>query len=245
MSDDDVFEALKEDIIFDLELLENIRITSKDGKLFKRAADAVDDPNDEYQEGQTDANKEGYMIKYKLMDPSSSLSIKMKRFLGSMYKTSYKDGVKVYEFDSLGRRIKMNPTAAYYTLLEAMSGMVSPDDLDVTLKNAVAQNPWLEGIVDYVIRNSEYDEAGLENPFDQQMRVEFYTTFKMCNTKFGKVDQLGFLVRLNKDSDVGTFMQKIAKNIEECNVFGKMSIYDEDGQINLENARKISDLCNA
>ena len=55
------------------------------------------------------------MVKYKLLDPAKTLSVEIKKLLGSIYKTDLKDSSK-HVFTDLGTKVRMDALTAYRIL---------------------------------------------------------------------------------------------------------------------------------
>lgn len=219
-----VFNALVKDMAFELEFNENIRI-SADSFDIERTAIEIE-AEEENEEGSAD-NRSGLgLVKYKLMDPAKTLSIRMKTMLGKLYKMRGDE----YIFNDLGQRVRLNPTLAYYILLDEFSKMNIPEDLDRTLTAVQQKYPWFGSLVDKL-------------KSDRDLKNEFYTAFRKVFVEYGMITKDGFVKTLNKSNTSDTFLSEVLRHYEGRNVLSTDSIYNENGECNTRNVEKINTLC--
>lgn len=233
MANKQVFDALVKESKFELEKLENISLD-----VFGNSVNTTEEEQQaELREENTNPNKEGYMIHYKMLDPKGSLSVKMKVLLSTLYKTkTLKGGYVVHTYNDLGGMLKVPFNQAYFTILEGFKNVISETDMDEVMKDLVSRNPWLYEIYPRVCK-----VPGAEEYFDFELRKEFFTQFYQTPIEYVKMAG-GFLVSCNKDAEAATFLAHTANNIEGHIVLGPKSIYNEDGQINLSNVKAIHNL---
>lgn len=223
MLNDDVFNALCRDAAIELEFTENIRFN------YKTLPISTEEDTGNLEEDKENANKEGYMVKYKLLDPAKSLSIRMKTLLGSIYKRSYKDSSQ-YVFDNLGNKVRMDALTAYRILLDEFSTMKNPDQFAAVLDRAIQKYTWLGSIKDKLVFNPENPKE-----FNEDIRNEFYTTMRRAQVPCGMVSERGLLKRLNRSNSADSLLDNITGNYEGRVVLGKNSIYTETGEANIDN----------
>ncbi len=232
MANTNVFNALCRDAAIELEFNENIRLNFSSLPI-----ETEDDINeDTLEEDKENANREGYMIKYKLMDPAKSLSIRIKTLLGSLYKRDYRDPSQ-FVFNDLGGRVRMDALAAYRILLEEFSGMKNPESFTATLDTAIEKYPWLSSLRDKVVFNPLNPRA-----FNEDLRNEFFTTVRKAQVPYGMVSERGLLVRLNRNSSAEDILDNVRANYEGHIVLGPNSIYTETGEANIDNCIAIHKL---
>lgn len=251
MANTDVFNALCRDAAVELEFNENIRlnfaslpiktkesIESEDinEQSIERKEDRDDVNEDLIEENKENANKEGYMIKYKLMDPAKSLSIRIKTLLGSLYKRDYRDSSQ-FVFNDLGSRVRMDALVAYRILLEEFSTMKNPESFNTTLDTAIEKYPWLEGLRDKIVFNPLNPKA-----FNEDLRNEFFTTMRKAQVPYGMVSERGLIKRLNRNSSSEDILDNVRANYEGHIVLGPNSIYTETGEANIDNCIAIHKL---
>lgn len=232
--DDRVFDALVKEAAFDIEFNEGIRLDTR-GNVMETNQEAEDKENDVESEAEN-PNKEGYMIKYKLLDPIDTISVKLKNKLAHLYKMNFnlnrKNDVE-YVFNSLGFRVKLNPMIAYYTILNEFQSISSEDELNEMFEDAVTKYPWLQSLKDNVVFNPLVPQE-----FDLDFRKEF---FRACKSfaPFAMVTDKGTIAYLNRDNQSSTFLDMVKTTYEGHNVLGEHSIFNEDGTRNSGNVDKL------
>ena len=232
--DDRVFDALVKEAAFDIEFNENIRLDTR-GNIMENNQEREDKENDVENE-EENPNKEGYMIKYKLLDPIDTISVKLKNKLAHLYKMNFnlkRNNDVEYVFNSLGLRVKLNPMIAYYTVLNEFQSISSEDELDGMFEDAVTKYPWLQSLKDNVVFNPLVPQE-----FDIDFRKEF---FRACKSfaPFAMVTEDGTIAYLNRDNQSTTFLDMVKTNYEGHNVLGENSIFNEDGTRNSGNVETI------
>ena len=232
--DDRVFDALVKEAAFDIEFNENIRLDTR-GNIMENNQERGDKENDVENE-EENPNKEGYMIKYKLLDPIDTISVKLKNKLAHLYKMNFnlkRNNDVEYVFNSLGLRVKLNPMIAYYTVLNEFQSISSEDELDGMFEDAVTKYPWLQSLKDNVVFNPLVPQE-----FDIDFRKEF---FRACKSfaPFAMVTKDGTIAYLNRDNQSTTFLDMVKTSYEGHNVLGENSIFNEDGTRNSGNVETI------
>lgn len=232
--DDRVFDALVKEAAFDIEFNEGIRLDTR-GNVMETNQEAEDKEDDVESEAEN-PNKEGYMIKYKLLDPIDTISVKLKNKLAHLYKMNFnlnrKNDVE-YVFNPLGFRVKLNPMIAYYTILNEFQSISSEDELNEMFEDAVTKYPWLQSLKDNVVFNPLVPQE-----FDLDFRKEF---FRACKSfaPFAMVTDKGTIAYLNRDNQSSTFLDMVKTTYEGHNVLGEHSIFNEDGTRNSGNVDKL------
>lgn len=232
--DDRVFDALVKEAAFDIEFNEGIRLDTR-GNVMETNQEAEDKENDVESEAEN-PNKEGYMIKYKLLDPIDTISVKLKNKLAHLYKMNFnlnrKNDVE-YVFNPLGFRVKLNPMIAYYTILNEFQSISSEDELNEMFEDAVTKYPWLQSLKDNVVFNPLVPQE-----FDLDFRKEF---FRACKSfaPFAMVTDKGTIAYLNRDNQSSTFLDMVRTTYEGHNVLGEHSIFNGDGTRNSGNVDRL------
>lgn len=226
----EVFNALCRDAAIELTFSENIILSFR--ALPVKENESTDENMDEG--AKENANKEGYMIKYKLLDPASTLSVEVKRLLGSLYK---RDSNGNFVFTDLGSRVKMSPLVAYKILLDEFSSMRSPDQFEAILDEAIEKYPWLGSLRDVIVYNPEKPEL-----FDKRLRNQFFTAVRKAEVPHGMISADGLLVRLNRETSSEALLENVRANYEGRITMGSHPIYTEDGDINVDNCIAIHKL---
>lgn len=225
-----VFPAFLNEMAFELEFNENIRISV--GSFDNNALNAIiqqttqeEESENESEEGTSDNRSGLNLIKYKLLDPAKTLSVRMKTLLSGLYKT--RNGRFV--FNNLGQRVRMNPTLAYYILLDEFSKMHRAEDFESVLENVTNKYPWFESLVEKL--NS-----------DRDLKNEFFSAMRKVLVPYGMITKGGTIKRLNRSNSSETFLEVVERNYEGHNVLSEYSIYNENGECNTRNVERIHDL---
>ena len=245
ISTDELFNALCRDAAIELEFSENIRFDFESlpvEKVEKRPEDFEDDDNFreiENEDGEN-ANKEGYMIKYKLLDPAKSMTTRIKKLLGSLYKRNNKNST-LFVFNDLGGRVRMDPLVAYRILLDEFSDMKNEESFASTLDRAIEKYPWLGALRDILVFNPLNPKAfgGTD------LRNEFYSIMRKAEVPYGMISNRGLVKRLNRSNSKEDILANIKKNYEGHNVLGPNSIYTDTGEANVDNCKLIYGLFEA
>lgn len=225
-----MFPAFLNEMAFELEFNENIRISV--GSFDSNALNAIiqqttqeEEAENENDEGTSDNRSGLNLIKYKLLDPAKTLSVRMKTLLSGLYKT--RNGRFV--FNSLGQRVRMNPTLAYYILLDEFSKMHRAEDFERVLETVTAKYPWFESLVEKL--NS-----------DRDLKNEFFSAMRKVLVPYGMITKSGTIKRLNRSNSSETFLEVVERNYEGHNVLSEYSIYNENGECNTRNVERIHNL---
>lgn len=225
MLNEDIFRALQKEAAADLEFNENIRMTFD----FKSVQESKADIESTDDSGQVDNRSGLNLVKYKLMNPSQSLSIRMKRMLGRLSKTmTTKEGVTIHSFNDMGYVEHLNPQYAYYVLLNEFADMKDSSDFDDRLIKLQDKYPWAGDLVDQL--DADLD---LNKEFYRAMR-----TFMPASI----ITNEGKIKNLNRKGDVAAFLDNVQRNYESHATLGTHSIYDDSGQINMKNVTRIAQM---
>lgn len=222
MLDPMVFTALMKEAAADIEFNENIRIVLDSGNPIIENTKEDDDKVDDENDGKVDDRTGLSLIKYKLLNPAKTLSTRMKVLLSHLYK---KKGGK-YEYNSLGQRVRMNSSVAYYILLHHFSAMNRSADFEGAIDEAAQKYPWFAALAD------QLDE-------DMDLKREFYTTFRKVFVPYVLIADNGKITRLNQTANRESFMQEVTRLYEGHLPLSADSIYDIEGLPNPKNIAKV------
>lgn len=233
LSDKRIFPALIKEVAFELEFNENIRISAESfdslgGYIDIQRTTSEEEADTENEEGTSDNRSGLNLVKYKLLDPAKTLSVRMKTLLAGLYKL--KNGKFI--FDDLGQRVRMNPALAYYILIDEFSKMNRPEDLETYLDKVVEKYPWFETLVEKL-------------DADRDLKNEFFTAFRKVLVQYGMISPSGFIKKLNKSNTSETFLDEMRRNYEGHNVFSENSIYNENGECVERKVSRLYLLCTA
>ncbi len=223
----DVFAALCEEAAYEIEFNENIRLN-----FIRRPITETDEIHEDLkEEDKENANKEGYMIKYKLMDPAKTLTLNIKTLLSSLYKRDPRNP-EYHVFNDLGNKVRMDALVAYKILLDEFApNMKSPEDFTATLDKCIVKYPWLASIRDLLVFNPKNHRA-----FNEDLRNEFFGAMRKAQVPYGVISPNGLMQRLNRSTSAAAVLDNIKRNYEGRVVLSKTgSIYTETGECNKTN----------
>lgn len=243
LSDEKVWAAVLDESRFDLDVNEGIVITDIQ---FSPSKEELE--NSELDEENLNVGKMDFIMKYRLRDPWTTLSAKMKSVLSSItkMKRGYNGAIEVM-FNDLGMPIRMNSSYVYYVLLNELSDSISIEDFDNKLDMMLVKYPWMSSIVSKV-KVTE----GKEDEFDFDLRKEFYRAANKAYVQYGYVSgNNGKFTSCNVTSASEVLFDNIQKNYEGGVILSeKYSVYDEYGRPSnniaailgsFSNARKLRD----
>ena len=131
-----------------------------------------------------------------------------------------------YEYNSLGQRVRMNSSVAYYILLHHFSSMNRSEDFEGALNEAVEKYPWMAALADKL-------------DADEDLRNEFYTTFRKVFVPYTLIGSNGKIINLNSTANRETFMQEATRLYEGHTPLSENSIYDIEGLCDTKNVAKV------
>ena len=235
MSDEKVFKALVTEASGTIAFNEDIRFNFNNDVIEQTENEILEDPN--MQEGEKEnANREGYMVKYKLLDPEKTLSLNIKTLLGSLFKRNDKTGGHVY--DDLLQPLRMNPLIAYEIIQENFAQMKSPDDFVKVLDDTISKYPWLYELRDKIV----YNPLNSKEYMGEDIRNEFFSCLRKTKIPYAMVTARGLIKYLSSDTSTVAILRNVKNNIEGNLVLGSLSIYDDTGQLNMANVATLNRL---
>ena len=234
MGIDNIYAALVEEARYDLELNEGLVIN--DIGLSAETQDSLS--NKELDEENLSLGKMDFIMKYKLVNPADTLSVKIKSMLNTLYRVKTdKYGNKHVQYDDLGMPVKINPMFAYYIILDKMSNFNTIEEFDRRLDDLVNTYPWMAEIVYRVKPTKEHKDS-----FDADLRREFYRACNKTYTQFGFISKDGNLVNCNRKNSNEVLLDIVSKTYEGGVLVGDHSIYDETGSPVDKNIAKVRNL---
>ena len=219
MAQDEIFAALMEETRYDLELNEGIVINEIG--LSAKTQESLD--KQELDEYNLSLGKMDFIMKYKLLNPVETLSVKVRSLLNTLYRVKVdKHGNKHIQYDDLGLPIKINPMFAYYIILDKVSNFNTLKEFDERLDDLVNTYPWMSEIV-YRVKPTK----GYKALFEPELRKEFYRACNKTYTQFGFISVNGKFVSCNRKNSNEVLLEIISKSYEGGITVGDYSIYDE------------------
>lgn len=224
LSNPEIFNALFNAAATEIEFTENIRIIQDSNTNSHTVGTTVNDEQkiEEDSEGSVDNRSGLNLVKYKLLDPAKTMSIRMKYRLGHLYKMA--NGQYIY--NDLGQRVRINSSLAYYILMHHFSDMNRSSDFEGALEEAERKYPWILPLVSEMSKNED-------------LRNEFYSTFRKVFIPYAIIGTSGTVIKLNSTANRESLLQEISRLYEGRAPISKDSIYDNEGLCNPINVAKV------
>lgn len=230
----DNFKPLAEEASTILIATEGIRIdpnyiAPKDANLNNDTPEgdsAVDTQADDF--GKDEAFKDGWMTNYREVSSHESLSQEVRKVIREIPQLDYRGK---YDKDDLGNLRFLDADYVHATLIDKLRDMITSDDMLPLLETLGNTKPWTKQIVKKL-----QAEPKLFSQFYQDFRKDFMPywiqkkklqadgTFKMET------------IAINKPEGVYYLLDEWRDNYENGNLLDDDSIYDKNGDLNLENA---------
>lgn len=220
LSDKNVWVAVLDEARFDLDVNEGVVITD-----LQVAPSKEELENSELDEENLNVGKMDFIMKYRLRDPWTTLSAKMKSTLSGITKMrrGYNGALEVM-FNDLGMPIRMNSSYVYYVLLDELSDSLSIEDFDNKLDVMLVKYPWMNSIVSRV--------KAPESEDDVDLRRELYRSVTKAYVQYGYISgSNGRFTSCNVTSASEVLFDNIQKNYEGGIILSeRYSVYDEYGR---------------
>ena len=174
--------------------------------------------------------KDGWMTKYREISSHESLSQRVRKMIREIPRLNYKG---MFDKDDLGNQRFLDPDYVHATLIDKLKDMISSKDMIPMLQELQKQKPWIELII------SELEgDMSLFSQFYQDFRKDFLPywiqkkklqpdgTYKMSTISINKPEGIYYLLDQWRD------------NYETGNVLDDDSLYNNNGELILDNASK-------
>ena len=230
------FGLLSEEAGLSLRTTENLVISPKylsagDVNLNENDPDGyseLDEQGDEFTP--ETAYKDGWMVNFRHVSSYESLSKATRAAVKKVVRLNYKGKV---ERDDLGFPRYLDADYVHATLINNLRNMIDSDDLMPLLKESAKNTPW----VNQIIKLLNGDE-NLYSQFYQDFRKDFipYWIQKKVTNLDGTITMQ--TISINKPESVYYLFDAWRDNFEAGIKLDEDSIYEENGKINKENAKK-------
>lgn len=213
MANDEIFHELVKEASASIEFNENIRMNFDTSKGTPEATTQDEKTEDSEEEGSADSRSGLSLIKYKLLDPGKTLSVRIKMLLNSLYMMDSRG----YVFNDLGRRITLNGQTVYYILLNEFSKMTDSSEFMPLLESLTNKYPWVKQLLNELKK-------------DESLRNEFFTAVRKTFVSYGLISKNGKIINLNQTANRESFMHELTRVYAGCIPLSSLSIYDYEGQ---------------
>lgn len=250
-----LFDALVSEAANEIAFRENVLISTDYSSAMETHDDTKNDTADtEADEGVADQRSGIGIVKYKMQNPTKSLSVRMKVLLSNVYAMKYdlfSGGVR-YDLDDLGRRTRMSGGAVYYLLMSEFAKMTDPREFWDVCDKLEEKYPWFSQLREQMeVSPEEREQAKTDQALAEDiekrddLRNEFYRSFRKVFMHFIMIDENGQIVNLNKSFENTVVIDNnVLKNYEGRIILGPNSIYTATGQKNEKNIAKLNRLLN-
>lgn len=227
------FRPLAEEAGMILKTTENI-ILSSDYNVSEDVNFSEDDPdgniqlNDQINNEETP--KDGWMFNFREVSSHESLSEKVRKFIGTIPKLDYEGK---YEEDDLGNLRYLNPAYVHISIMNELKDMITVKDMVPLLEKFSNKKLWVSQVIEAI----EEDDA-LFSSFYQDFRRDFtsYWVQKSTTSANGDINIKTFPV--NESEGTSYLINSWRDNYESRTPLDKDSVYDNKGDINIDNATK-------
>ena len=231
----DNFMVLAEEASTILMTTEHVRIDPNYQKT-KEVNTNEDDPNGEsgIDENNAISNeetvKDGWMTNYKHVSSHESLSQAVRAVINQVPRLDYKGKV---ERDDIGFIRYLDADYVHATLIDGLRNMVTAQDMIPLLKEMSRRKPWVKQI----IRILENDET-LFSQFYQDFRKDFMSYWIQKKKILPDGTYKMQTISVNTPEGVYYLLDAWRDNYENGLLLDDDSVYDKNGELNIENANK-------
>lgn len=230
----DNFRPLAEEASIILALSEKIRATSKD-IIPSDVSLNYDTPEgvsvtDELSEdwSQEEAFKDGWMTKVRQISARESLSQDVRKAIRQIPRLNYKGK---YEKDDLGFIRYLDADYVHAALIEKLENMITSEDMIPLLQELSKDKPWVKQVIEVL----QKDES-LFSQFYQNFRMDFlHYWVQKEHTDSNGVTKIQ-TIPVNVTEGIRNLLDSWRYNHDEGILLDDHSIYEKNGDINIENA---------
>lgn len=231
----DNFLVLAEEASTILMTTEHVRIDPNYQKT-KEVNTNEDDPNGESSIDENNAMsneetvKDGWMTNYKHVSSHESLSQAVRAVINQVPRLDYKGKV---ERDDIGFIRYLDADYVHATLIDGLRNMITAQDMIPLLTEMSRRKPWVKQI----IRILENDET-LFSQFYQDFRKDFMSYWIQKKKILPDGTYKMQTISVNTPEGVYYLLDAWRDNYENGLLLDDDSVYDKNGELNIENANK-------
>ena len=239
----DNFYPLLEEAMPSIENKENFRIITNNHKYFAgdKSINVVDGytATDSQTEGKEDKDfdddetgkrangSEGWSVESRFIDPHMSASKSTKKILSNLTREKFDGSV---DTDDLGNTRYLDEEYAHAVLINKLSDMIEPNDLDTILSDMSIKYPWVNQII-----NTLASDDNAKSAFFTDFRKDFVQYYKHgLSTKLGRTASIA----LNSNTASNSIVSDVVNNYNQGEVLSDNSIYNSGRQLNTTNIEK-------
>lgn len=179
---------------------------------------------------QEESFKDGWMTNYREVSSYESLSQAVRKVIQEIPRLDYEG---MYEEDDLGNLRYLDANYVHATLIDKLKDMISSEDMILLLKELEKNKPWVSQIIEILEENDT-----LFSQFYQDFRKDF-TPYWIQNKKIMPDGTFKMqTVAINKPEGIYYLLDSWRDNYENGIQLDNNSVYEKNGDINIENSEK-------
>lgn len=232
------FNALADEASLELRTTEALIINPKAFKssdIVDNTSDSPEGDNNENGDSSMDKEEEGYkdgwMSYYRHVSSHDSLSQAVRKVIREIPRLDYQG---FYELDDLGNPIYLDSNYVHAALMDKLKDMITEEDMIPLLKDLARTKKWVEEIIEVL----EGDDV-LYSQFYQDFRKDWASYWVQRIKPHNNGGFIYETININHPEGTKFLLDKWRDNYEGGAVLTEDSIYNNNGEIVRENARKV------
>lgn len=230
----DNFKALAEEASTILIATEGIRIdptyiAPKDANLNDDTPEGdseLDDQADDFRKDE--AFKDGWMTNYREVSSHESLSQEVRKVIREVPRLDYRGR---FDMDDLGFPRFLDADYVHATLIDKLRNMITSDDMIPLLETLTNTKPWVKQVIKKINADPK-----LFSQFYQDFRKDFVPYWIQKRRLQADGSYKMETISINKPEGIYYLLDQWRDNYEAGNQLDDDSIYDKNGDLNIENA---------
>lgn len=230
----DNFKALAEEASTILIATEGIRIdptyiAPKDANLNDDTPEGdseLDDQADDFRKDE--AFKDGWMTNYREVSSHESLSQEVRKVIREVPRLDYRGR---FDMDDLGFPRFLDADYVHATLIDKLRNMITSDDMIPLLETLTNTKPWVKQVIKKISTDPK-----LFSQFYQDFRKDFVPYWIQKRRLQADGSYKMETISINKPEGIYYLLDQWRDNYEAGNQLDDDSIYDKNGDLNIENA---------
>lgn len=230
----DNFKALAEEASTILIATEGIRIdptyiAPKDANLNDDTPEGdseLDDQADDFRKDE--AFKDGWMTNYREVSSHESLSQEVRKVIREVPRLDYRGR---FDMDDLGFPRFLDADYVHTTLIDKLRNMITSDDMIPLLETLTNTKPWVKQVIKKISADPK-----LFSQFYQDFRKDFVPYWIQKRRLQADGSYKMETISINKPEGIYYLLDQWRDNYEAGNQLDDDSIYDKNGDLNIENA---------
>lgn len=174
--------------------------------------------------------KDGWMVNYREVSSYESLSQAVRKALHRIPRLNYKGQV---DRDDLGNLRFLDASYVHVTLIDKLRYMVTSEDMLPLLEDLSTTKPWVKQVINVLQKDEK-----LTSQFYQDFRKDFVPYWVQRREVLADGSFKMKTISINTPEGVSYLLDAWRDNYESGDQLDKDSVYDKNGDWNIENAEK-------